>query len=90
MRVLKKIWNKWKAIVDEHNSHITYVDYDNAWGYDMLFYPIFYGIIVGVLFGIFELSIAAFIFGFLGMAIPLYIFAIIIPILMEHTENCAE
>lgn len=90
--LILRIWNNWKAIVDEHNSHITYVDYDNAWDYSMPLLAIIWGVAIGGIFGLYHLSVVAFLYGFFGMAIPIYFFLIWLPVRFEQSQknkNCA-
>ena len=87
MVYFKNLWNNWKAIVDEHNSKITYIDYDNTWGYDMLFYPLINSLLVGLLLATLDFSLKSFLVGFLINLIPMYLLLICLPVALEKKKK---
>jgi hypothetical protein len=90
MKLLRNIWNTWKAVVDYHNSKITYVDYDDAWSYDMVFIPVLWSTLIGGLFGLHTLSIETFAIVFVTMLTALEFFLIVLPVIFEVRKMSKE
>lgn len=49
--MMKSLWKSWCEKVDNHNSKITYGNYEETWSYYTIFYPILFGIFLFILLG---------------------------------------
>ena len=43
---MKKLWNKYCKRVDYHNRYISYVNYEEYWDYETIFYPFIIALLI--------------------------------------------